>query len=264
MKTVVAALIKKDGKYLIAKRSTGNPDLIGKWEFPGGKVENSETDEAALEREILEEFDTLVTIGKMRAFAEVDSEHILKLYECEHRLGPYRLKVHSEVKWLDIPQMSDYDLAPADQKLFSQINPSEKKPNLSELIVGQSYNNADIQRIFQTQNAGGIRSSKRANALILVTKHNGDNPYDDRWKNGEMHYTGQPDIGDQSLDYRYNKTLAESNIKGISIHYFESFDGNSYIYRGRVRLSGKPYYETQKDKDGRPRRVVKFPLKMLD
>ena len=37
--TVVAALIEKDGKYLIAKRSTGDENVLGKWEFPGGKVE---------------------------------------------------------------------------------------------------------------------------------------------------------------------------------------------------------------------------------
>ena len=44
MLKVVAALIIKDGKMLIAKRSTGNKDVIGKWEFPGGKVEENETD----------------------------------------------------------------------------------------------------------------------------------------------------------------------------------------------------------------------------
>ena len=44
MLKVVAALIMKDGKILIAKRSTGNKDVIGKWEFPGGKVEENETD----------------------------------------------------------------------------------------------------------------------------------------------------------------------------------------------------------------------------
>ena len=54
MITVVAALIKKDGKVLIAKRSTGNLDLLGKWEFPGGKVEANETEMVAIEREILE------------------------------------------------------------------------------------------------------------------------------------------------------------------------------------------------------------------
>ena len=42
MVTVVAALIEKDGKYLIARRSTGSEDVMGKWEFPGGKVEKEE------------------------------------------------------------------------------------------------------------------------------------------------------------------------------------------------------------------------------
>ena len=56
MITVVAALIEKDGKYLIARRSTGSSDVLGKWEFPGGKVEKDESEEHALEREIKEEF----------------------------------------------------------------------------------------------------------------------------------------------------------------------------------------------------------------
>ena len=54
MITVVAALIEKDGKYLIARRSTGSSDVLGKWEFPGGKVEQEETEENAIEREIKE------------------------------------------------------------------------------------------------------------------------------------------------------------------------------------------------------------------
>ena len=64
MLKVVAALIKKDNKILIAKRSTGNKDVIGKWEFPGGKVEENETEEQAIEREIKEEFDILVNAYK--------------------------------------------------------------------------------------------------------------------------------------------------------------------------------------------------------
>ena len=43
MVTVVAALIEKEGKYLIARRSTGSEDVMGKWEFPGGKVEKEES-----------------------------------------------------------------------------------------------------------------------------------------------------------------------------------------------------------------------------
>jgi mutator protein MutT len=68
MKTVVAALIEKDDKYLIAQRKAGSA-LGGLWEFPGGKVEAGESDAAALEREILEEFNSLISIGKLIASA---------------------------------------------------------------------------------------------------------------------------------------------------------------------------------------------------
>ena len=43
MITVVAALIEKDNKFLIAKRSTGDPNVLGKWEFPGGKLKDNES-----------------------------------------------------------------------------------------------------------------------------------------------------------------------------------------------------------------------------
>ena len=49
---VVAALIEKDNKVLIAKRSTGDPNVLGKWEFPGGKVKQDEDEKIAIEREI--------------------------------------------------------------------------------------------------------------------------------------------------------------------------------------------------------------------
>lgn len=46
---VVACLIEKDNKVLIAKRSTGDPNVLGKWEFPGGKVEPNEDEKHAIE-----------------------------------------------------------------------------------------------------------------------------------------------------------------------------------------------------------------------
>ena len=236
--------------------------MIGKWEFPGGKVELGETDEEALEREIIEEFNTLVVVGKLRATVQIDDDHVLKLYECEHKLGGYILRAHSEVKWLDISQMSAFDMAPADAELVNQLDQSKRKPQLSELVVGRSYKNADIARIFCVSTQGGMRKSNRANSLVLVVRHNSDNPYDDRWENGEMHYTGMGLSSDQSLDYKQNKTLAESRTNGVDIHLFESHDSNDYIYRGKVKLAGDPYYETQKDEFGKPRKVVKFPLEI--
>lgn len=60
MLKVVAALIINDGKVLIARRSTGDPNVLGKWEFPGGKVENGEDEFRAIEREMNEEFSVVV------------------------------------------------------------------------------------------------------------------------------------------------------------------------------------------------------------
>ncbi len=99
MKTVVAALIEKDGKYLIAQRKAGSA-LGGLWEFPGGKVEAGESDTEALEREILEEFNTVVTVGKLPATAPIDEGTTLKLYACKHYLGGYHAKDHDEVGWV--------------------------------------------------------------------------------------------------------------------------------------------------------------------
>ena len=52
---VVAALIEKNNKVLIAKRSTGDPNVYGKWDFSGGKVELNEDEFLTIEREIFEE-----------------------------------------------------------------------------------------------------------------------------------------------------------------------------------------------------------------
>lgn len=76
MKTVVAALIKKDDKFLIAKRKDATA-LGGYWEFPGGKVEAGESNEVALEREILEEFNSLISVGKLLASAQINDDTVL-------------------------------------------------------------------------------------------------------------------------------------------------------------------------------------------
>ena len=61
---VVAAVIFRDGRYLVTRRQKG-VHLEGYWEFPGGKVDPGETDEAALVREIREELDAGVEVGRL-------------------------------------------------------------------------------------------------------------------------------------------------------------------------------------------------------
>lgn len=125
MITVVAALINKNGKYLIAKRSTGSIDVLGKWEFPGGKVENNESEKHAIEREIKEEFDMNVKAIKLLVnnVCEYPSKTIdLRLYECKHISGEFNLHDHSEYKFVDKEDIINFDLCPADVPLAEFVN----------------------------------------------------------------------------------------------------------------------------------------------
>ncbi len=263
MQTVVAALIKKDGQYLLAKKSSG-AENIGLWEFPGGKVEAGETDEAALKREIIEEFNTVVNVGKMLAKAAIDDHRELRLYACEHVLGSYQLKDHSEVIWKpDLRSFYAVKLAPADEELLNILTGLNKKPHLDELTIGSAYDNQDLTHIFCVSSQGGMRKSNKSNSLVLIAKHDNNNPYDDKWRGNILHYTGMGLVGDQDVNYKQNKTVNESQINGVDMHLFESFNDNEYIYRGQVELCDEPYYETQKDETGQSRQVIKFPLKLM-
>ena len=114
---VVAALIKKDNKYLIARRSTGDENVMGKWEFPGGKVKDDETEEHAIEREIKEEFEMSIKAIKflINNVCEYPKKTIdLRLYECEYLSGKFHLHDHSEYKFVDKNEIINYDLCPAD------------------------------------------------------------------------------------------------------------------------------------------------------
>ena len=123
MITVVAALIKKDGKIFIAKRATGK-SAYGKWEFPGGKVEPNETEEHAIEREIKEEFDVIIKAKKFIAsnICETPERVIdLRLYECEYISGNFNLHDHFDYNWVNIDKILEYDLAEADVPLAKDV-----------------------------------------------------------------------------------------------------------------------------------------------
>ena len=129
MITVVAALIEKNGKYLIAKRSTGDSNVLGKWEFPGGKVEPNEDELDAIEREIKEEFEInikaieyLVNNVCMYPNKTVD----LRLYECMYISGDFILHDHSKYKFISAEEILNYDLAPADIPLAKYVKRLKK------------------------------------------------------------------------------------------------------------------------------------------
>ena len=117
MITVVAALIVRDNKVLIAKRSSGDPNVFGKWEFPGGKVKENESEEHAIEREIKEEFEMNIKADKflINNICEYPTKTIdLRLYKCKYISGKFKLHDHSEYKFVKKADLFSYDLCPAD------------------------------------------------------------------------------------------------------------------------------------------------------
>lgn len=130
MITVVAALIEKDGKVLIAKRLEGDAPAANKWEFPGGKIEPGETEMAAIEREIREEFGVEVKATEFitNNICEYPDRTIdLRLYRCKYVSGEFDLIVHSAYNWVTIPELLTYELAPADIPLAEYLNKEVRK-----------------------------------------------------------------------------------------------------------------------------------------
>lgn len=124
MKTieVVAAIIEKDGKYFSTQRGYG--DFKGGWEFPGGKVEPGETKEAALTREIKEELDADICIGRHLCTVEYDYPkfHLtMHCFMCSLINENIVLKEHEAAKWLSLDEIDTVDWLPADIEVVDVI-----------------------------------------------------------------------------------------------------------------------------------------------
>ena len=113
---VVAAAIKKDGKYFCAQRAQGK-SLAGYWEFPGGKLEAGESAEEALIREIQEEFASKIEIISYVNEASYDYDFgrvSMKTFEANLLEGDLRLLEHQASIWLAPADLLTLDWAPLD------------------------------------------------------------------------------------------------------------------------------------------------------
>ncbi len=124
MKTVkvVAAIIIHDGKVFATQRGYG--EFKDGWEFPGGKIEEGETPEEALVREIKEELDTEIEVGEYLDTVEYDypSFHLsMKCYFCTIKSGQLVLKEHEAAKWLTKDNLDSVDWLPADKNIIFKL-----------------------------------------------------------------------------------------------------------------------------------------------
>ena len=124
MKTirVVAAVIKKENKIFCTQRGYG--DFKGGWEFPGGKIEEGESPQEALVREIKEELDANIKVGDLIKTVEYDypTFHLsMDCFWCELVSGEIELKEHEDAKWLDKNNIDSVDWLPADLDLINSL-----------------------------------------------------------------------------------------------------------------------------------------------
>ena len=120
---VTAAILEKDGKFLVAQRKCSDP-LCGKWEFPGGKIEPGETPEQCLGRELKEEFDIDVTVGERVGSNVHHYDHIsieLMAYRASWVSGTIRMNDHKAYRWVTVDQLTECDFAPADIPLVEML-----------------------------------------------------------------------------------------------------------------------------------------------
>ncbi|MFM7683118.1 MAG: (deoxy)nucleoside triphosphate pyrophosphohydrolase [Bacteroidota bacterium] len=123
--TVVAAVIEKQGKILCVQRGISSLHYISeKWEFPGGKIELGETEEVALRREIKEELEMEIVVGKkIGTVTHQYPDFLLTMhaFHCTSKQEP-TLTEHIAFRWLNIRELENIDWAAADVpvvKLFS-------------------------------------------------------------------------------------------------------------------------------------------------
>jgi 8-oxo-dGTP diphosphatase len=122
-RVIVAAVIIVDGRVLAAERSAP-PEVAGRWEFPGGKVEPGETDAQALARECLEELGVRVAVGE-RVGPDVPLAHgraVLRVFAVEllNEDLPEALE-HTSMRWLAADELDTVPWLPADKPIVAEL-----------------------------------------------------------------------------------------------------------------------------------------------
>ena len=119
---VVAAVLVRDGRVFATQRGYG--EFKDKWEFPGGKMEAGEGREEALRREIREELDAEIAVGKLLCTVEYDypAFHLtMHCYLCSVVSGTLVLKEHESARWLSADGLESVDWQPADIQVIPII-----------------------------------------------------------------------------------------------------------------------------------------------
>lgn len=128
---IAVGLIWKENKILISKRPS-NVMLGGLWEFPGGKIKENETAKNCIKREIKEELNISVSVGKKIQTIKHAYTHFtieLTAYHCQHETGKPSARGCADFKWIKTNEISSLPFPKANHKIFNKI--PKKNPCLS-------------------------------------------------------------------------------------------------------------------------------------
>jgi 8-oxo-dGTP diphosphatase len=119
---VVAAIIRKDDKIFATQRGYG--DWKDWWEFPGGKMEQGETPEEALKREICEELSAEINVDEL--FSTVDYDYpkfhlTMHCYLCTLLKDAMHLNEHESARWLAKDELDGVKWLPADKSIIEKL-----------------------------------------------------------------------------------------------------------------------------------------------
>ncbi|AEF85307.1 MutT/NUDIX family protein [Treponema primitia ZAS-2] len=123
----MAGIACEQGLFFIAQRLSGG-DMGDKWEFPGGKVEEGESDAEALIREYDEEFGAPVTVGPLLGTADFEHHGIARqvnAYRIYLTHTDFRLTEHTQWKWASLEEIETLDFVDSDRKLVPDLRKAE-------------------------------------------------------------------------------------------------------------------------------------------
>ena len=137
---------------------------------------------------------------------------------------------------------------------------ARSRNQLEQIKIGDIHTKQEIKDIFGGSIFSGMSRSHETNSLLLFSKDHQGNPYNDRYINNVLHYTGTGATGDQKLESA-NRVLYNSDTNGVNVFLFVGTDDNKYRFKGPVQLAAEPYTTTEPDNQNNDRLVWKFPLK---
>jgi len=219
IQVVGAAIINEKGEVLCAQRGYGS--LIGKWEFPGGKVEKGETDQEALTREIKEELSIEIEVEELidENYNEYKDKNInLKVYKCKYVSGEINDTEHQALEWKKPDEMENLDWAEADKPIVETYLDSlpkkiEGEPLQFDYFEAEAVkpNNKELVRAVQDYEKSQKAKQKSGENAELAVIH---------YERDKLNNLGHPELAELVTQISNNNSAA----------------GEIYLFiRGRMR-----------------------------